>query len=141
MEWFTDHPWRGEAALWLIAFAVAAAILALGRKRLLLSILCAFIWLLLAATAIPSYMPARPIAFRNACINNLREIQDAKARWAAERGKPADALPTEADLYGVSGTNGFLRHRLTCPGGGTYTFGSVGENPRCSLLEKGHRLE
>jgi hypothetical protein len=141
MEWFTNEPWRGEAGLWLIAFAVTAAILAIGRKRLFLSIPCAFIWLLLATMAIPSYMPARPIAFRNACINNLWQIRDAKARWAAEGGKPTGAVPTEDDLYGGNGTNGFLNHHLTCPGGGTYTFGSVGENPKCSLSEKGHRLE
>jgi hypothetical protein len=141
MEWFTDDPRRGQTALTLIAFVVTVAILGLGRKRLLWAIPCAFIWVLLAAVAIPSYMPARPIAYRNACINNLRSIQDAKIRWAAETGKLTNAIPGEDDLYGVNGTNGFLRHRLTCPRGGTYTFGSVAENPRCSLSEKGHRLE
>lgn len=98
-------------------------------------------WLLLAAMAIPSYMPARPVAYRNACINNLLMIQDAKLRWAIENGKPTNAIPTDADLYGMNGTNGFVPHRLTCPRGGIYTFGTVAENPTCSLSEKGHRLE
>jgi hypothetical protein len=141
MEWFTDDPRRGQLALTLIALVVAAAILAVGRKRLLWAIPFALIWLLLAAMEFPNYMPARPIAYRNACINNLRLIQGAKTRWAAEGGKLTNAIPTEVDLYGVNGTNAFLRHRLTCPRGGVYTFGSVAENPRCSLSEKGHRLE
>jgi hypothetical protein len=141
MEWFTDDPRRGEAALTLIAFAVAATIVALRRKRLLLAIPCAFIWLLLAATAVPNYMPARPTTHRNACINNLRQIQDAKLRWASERRKLASDVPTEVDLYGSNGTNGFLRHHLICPGGGTYSYRSVAENPTCSLSAKGHRLE
>ena len=141
MEWFTDDPRRGQTALTLIAFAVSVAILGLGRNRLLWAIPFALIWLLLAAMAIPSYMPARPIAYRNACINNLRLIRDAKARWATESGKLTNAIPTEHDLYAGNDTNGFLRHRLTCPRGGIYTFGSVAENPRCSLSEKGHRLK
>ena len=141
MEWFTDDPRRGQTALTLIAIVVAAAILAVGRKRLLWAIPSALIWTLLAAMVIPSCMPARPIAYRNACINNLRLIRDAKTRWATERGKLTNAIPTEADLYGVNGTNGFLRPRLTCPRGGIYTFGRVAENPKCSLSEKGHRLE
>jgi hypothetical protein len=127
--------------LTLIALAVAAAIVAVGRKRLLWAIPFALIWLLLAAMVIPSYMPARPVAYRNACINNLRLIRDAKTRWAGEDGRLTNATPTEDDLYGVNGTNAFLRRRLTCPRGGIYTFGSVAENPRCSLSEKGHRLE
>ena len=139
MDWFTDDPRRGQTALTLIALAVAAVIVGVGRKRLLWAILCAFIWLLLATTAIPSFMPAWPVAFRNACINNLQMIRDAKARWAAERGTLTNANPTEGDLYG--GTNAFLRHRLTCPRGGVYTFGSVAENPSCSFSQKGRRLE
>jgi hypothetical protein len=141
MEWFTDDPWRGQTALTLIALMVAAAILGVGRKRLRWAVPSALIWLLLAAMTIPSAIPARPAAQRNACINNLRQIQDAKAEWAKENKKlPAD-IPTEGDLYGLSGTNGFLRHRLACPRGGSYTFGIVAENSTCSLSSKGHRLE
>jgi len=139
MEWFTDDPRGGQTALTLIALVVAAVIVGVGRRRLLWAIPCAFIWLLLAATAIPSFMPARPVAFRNACINNLRMIRDAKARWAAERGTLTNAIPTEGDLY--DGTDALLRHRLTCPRGGVYTLGSGAETPSCSLSEKGHRLE
>src|SRR5947209_4677777 len=141
MEWFTDDPRRGQTALTLIALVIAAAIVGVGRKRLLWAIPSALIWLLLAATAIPSAIPARPVAQGNACINNLRQIRDAKAEWARENKKLPTDIPTESDLYGLSGTNGFLRHRLGCPRGGSYTFGSVAENPTCSLSSKGHRLE
>jgi hypothetical protein len=107
MEWFTDDPRRGQVALTLIAFVVAVGIVALGRKRPLWAVAFACIWLLLAAMAIPSYMPARPVAYRNACINNLRMIQDAKLRWAAEKGKSTNDMPTADALYGVNGTNPF----------------------------------
>jgi hypothetical protein len=141
MEWFTDDPRRGQAALTVIALAIAAAIVALWRKRLLWAIPCAFIWLLLAAMAIPSYMAARPIAHRNACINNLRMILDAKAQWAKENHKPAGEVIPDGTLYGTSGTNGILGYRPICPDGGTYTIGAVSQQPACSLASKGHRLE
>jgi len=141
MDWFTDDPHRGQTALTLIALMVAAAILGMGRRRLLWAIPSALVWLLWAFIAIPSAIPARPAAQRNACINNLRQIQEAKAAWARERKKLPTDIPTEGDLYGLSGTNGFLRHRLACPRGGSYTFGSVAENPTCSLSAKGHQLE
>jgi hypothetical protein len=35
---------------------------------------------------------------RNACINNLRQIDAAKQEWALENDKTADAIPTEQDL-------------------------------------------
>jgi hypothetical protein len=141
MEWFIDDPHRGETALTLIALAVAVVILGVGRKRLLWAIPAVLVWLLLAAMAIPSAIPPRPAAQRNACINNLRQIQEAKAEWAREKRKLPTDIFIESDLYGLSGTNGFLRHRLACPRGGSYTFGSVAEKPTCSLSAKGHRLE
>jgi len=36
------------------------------------------LFLLFAAVAIPSAIPARTAALRNACVFNLRSIQDAK---------------------------------------------------------------
>lgn len=137
MDWFTDDPRRGQSALTLIAIVIAAVLVGVGRKRLLWAVSCAIIWLLLAATAIPSFLPARPVAFRNACVFNLRAIQDAKIQWARVNHKVATDTPSEVELYGSSG---FLRHRPECPRGGVYTIGSVGQNPTCTFSNRGHLL-
>ena len=42
---------------------------------------------LLASIAVPSMMRARANAQRNACINNLRQIDSAKQQWAVEKTK------------------------------------------------------
>ena len=71
---------------------------------------------------------------RNTCINNLRQIDAAKNQWALENGKKAGDLVTEADIQPYL-TGGKMP---TCPSGGTYTIGKVGENPTCSI--PGHVL-
>jgi hypothetical protein len=67
----------------------------------------------------------------NACINNLRLIDASKQQWALENKKQATDTPTMDDLrpYIGRGPNGELP---TCPDGGTYTVGTVGEKPTCS---------
>jgi hypothetical protein len=45
-------------------------------------IILAFVIVVLAATAIPNFLPARVHSAQNACVNNLRLIQIAKERWA-----------------------------------------------------------
>src|SRR6266513_1841317 len=118
MEWFADGPIRGETALAILALVVAGCIIWFGRKRLAVAIPVALLFLLLAAIAIPSAIPARSAAQRSACINNLRMIENAKAEWAKRQNKTAGDIPTEADLYRIDSTNGVLRHRLSCPRGG-----------------------
>jgi len=71
---------------------------------------------------------------RNACINNLRQIDAAKQQWALENKKAADAVPTVQDLSPYF-KDGILP---VCPSGGTYTIGIVGEVPTCSV--PGHAL-
>lgn len=70
----------------------------------------------------------------NACINNLRQIEGAKQQWALEKGKPAGALLTAADLAP------YLQSKTvpTCPAGGVYTLNQVGLSPLCSA--PGHVL-
>jgi len=73
-------------------------------------------------------------AARNQCINNLRQIDAAKNQWALENNKSADAVPTAQDLLPYFPNNIFP----VCPSGGTYTIGSVGVLPTCSI--PGHAL-
>jgi hypothetical protein len=89
---------------------------------------------LLAAIAVPNFVKARDTAQKNACINNLRQIDGAKQQWALENSKRTSDVPTWTDLqpYLRNGT------RIRCPSGGHYTIGSVGESPRCSVA--GHAL-
>ena len=89
---------------------------------------------IMMAIAIPNFVHAREAAQANACINNLRMIEGAKNEWALENNKKAGDMPTQADL------THFLKNGQfpTCPVGGTYTVGSVGELPTCS--KPGHRL-
>jgi len=146
MEWLADNPGRGETALTLVSIAITVVVIwfgvvFFGRKRLVATILIAFLWLILAAIAIPSFIPARSQAFRNACINNLKQIREAKAAWANAGGKSPTEIPSVAELLGTLGTNGFLRHELICPRGGKYGIGAAGENPTCSYANKGHKLE
>lgn len=62
------------------------------------------------------------------CANNLRSIDAVKKHWAEQGGADSNATPTWDDLAP------FFRHDVpTCPEGGTYTIGTVGEVPTCSI--------
>ena len=92
---------------------------------------------LLAAIAIPNFVRARTTSQGNACINNLRLIDAAKQQWALENHKQNTDTPTVADLTPYLG-RGPRGQFPVCPQGGTYTIGSVGEKPQCSI--PGHVL-
>jgi len=80
---------------------------------------------------------ARANSQRNACINNLRQIDAAKNEFALEKRKANGAVVTEADIkpYIKLDASGNLPK---CPAGGKYTIGKVGELPTCSVA--GHVL-
>jgi uncharacterized protein (DUF3084 family) len=71
---------------------------------------------------------------RNACINNLRQIDAAKQQWALEKNKKPTAVPTAQDITPYF-KDGILP---VCPSGGAYTLNAVGELPACSV--PGHTL-
>jgi len=85
--------------------------------------------LLMVPIAIPNFVKARETSMMNACINNLRQIDAAKNEWALEHGKKPGDVPTAQDLTPYFKNGAFP----TCPAGGTYTIGPVGENPTCSV--------
>ncbi len=74
------------------------------------------------------------IIHRNACINNLRQLDGAKQQWALEKNKPVDAVPKPEDLLP------YLKDGIfpVCPDGGTYSLKSVEEIPSCTI--RGHAL-
>jgi len=84
---------------------------------------------MLAAIAIPNLMKAQKTAKRTACINQLKAIQGAKIQWALDAKKGDADVPSDGDLFGP---DKYLTKRPECPANGTYTLGSVSENPTCS---------
>jgi hypothetical protein len=95
-----------------------------------LGILWAVIFIpMLLAIAIPNFVKARDEAMKNAGINNLRQIDAAKKEWALEKGKKTGDVPTAQDLTPYF-KNGVFP---TCPSGGTYTIGAIGDAPTCSI--------
>jgi prepilin-type N-terminal cleavage/methylation domain-containing protein len=94
---------------------------------------------LLAAIAIPNFVKARGTAQKNACVNNLRQIDGAKEQWALENRASAGAAVTET---GATGVNAYIKGetRPICPAGGSYTYGAVNTNPTCTLAASGHSL-
>ncbi len=94
---------------------------------------------LLGAIAVPNLVQARTTSQTNACINNLREVDNAKQQWALETGKGGSDTPQASDLqpYLGRGTQGSLADvfcPLTLPGApmGGYTINSVGTPPVCN---------
>ena len=94
---------------------------------------------LLAAIAIPNFIRARTTSQKNACINNLRQIDGAVQQWALENNKSASAAVTSANCTPYLG-RGSAGQWPTCPAGGTYSVTTVNVKPACSLNASGHVL-
>jgi prepilin-type N-terminal cleavage/methylation domain-containing protein len=89
---------------------------------------------LLAAIALPSFMKARSTSQKNACIENLRQIEGAKEQWAMAANQSTGAtLDTGAVSSYLKGSK-----FPACPGGGTYTYNIVGTDASCTV--SGHGL-
>jgi prepilin-type N-terminal cleavage/methylation domain-containing protein len=87
---------------------------------------------LLAAIAIPNFVRARTQAQKNACINNLRQIDGAIQQWALENQKASIDTPTVPEVLQ------YLKSSVICPSGGTtftlsYHVPTVAEKPTCLL--------
>jgi hypothetical protein len=71
---------------------------------------------------------------RNACINNLRQLDSAKEQWAMASNK---GLAAAVDIKMV---NQYIRgsRTPTCAAGGTYNYQVIGTPPECNV--PGHSL-
>jgi prepilin-type N-terminal cleavage/methylation domain-containing protein len=94
---------------------------------------------LLAAIAIPNFVRARETSQRNACINNLRQIDGASQQWALEHKQQAGA-DIDDDPGSATGIVVYLRGGVLpdCPAGGDYTITVVDANPTCSMSAAPH---
>ena len=84
---------------------------------------------LLTAIAMSSFTKARNTSQQNACIGNMRIIDAGKEQWAM-----ANHL-TDGNMVVVASVNEYIKGNTTpiCPTGGTYTYGNIGSNPKCSI--------
>jgi prepilin-type N-terminal cleavage/methylation domain-containing protein len=88
---------------------------------------------LLAAIAIPNFVRARTQSQKNACINNLRQIDGAVQQWALETKAAQTAVVTPTDILP------YLKSSVLCPAGGTaalgfadsYLIATVADKPTC----------
>jgi prepilin-type N-terminal cleavage/methylation domain-containing protein len=88
---------------------------------------------LLAAIAIPNFVRARTTSQKNACINNLRQIDGAIQQWALETKSGSAATVS----YGA--IKDYLKNSVICPSGGTtfgdsYTISTVAVKPLCQKV-------
>ncbi|MFA7158443.1 MAG: prepilin-type N-terminal cleavage/methylation domain-containing protein [Kiritimatiellia bacterium] len=111
---------------------------------------------LLAAIAIPSFMKARTSSQKNACINNLRQIESGKDQYSIEVGRTngwtfgSDDAIAFSNLVGVS--SGYIKIAPACPASSSdcakgtldravadYSVMAIGSNPWCRVSTD-HRL-
>ena len=69
------------------------------------------------------------VSTRSRCRANLVSIEYVKSTWASEHHKTTNDTPSDADIYRV------FSKQPTCPEGGSYSIGRVGQLPTCSLPE------
>ena len=85
---------------------------------------------LLSAIALPNFVKARETSQRDACINNLRQLDGALQQWALETKKSTSAAPDETAVAT------YLRSGVlpTCPSGEVpYVFApTIGDQPAVS---------
>ena len=95
---------------------------------------------LLAAIAIPNFVRARTQSQKNACINNLRQIDGAAQQYALENKVAAGGAVATSDLVP------YLKAAPVCPAAGsTGTFAlsylpSLSTNATCKIVTT-HVLE
>src|SRR5690349_5408598 len=73
------------------------------------------------------------IVQKGKCVQNLRRLGRAKQLWAQQEHKTNGDVPTMEDIG-----KRIVGEMPTCPSGGTYTVGAVGQTVKCSV--PGHKL-
>jgi len=96
---------------------------------------------LLAAIAIPNFVRARTTSQKNACINNLRQIDSAKQQWALETKAAAGATPVATDIQPYLGRgSGGSTTTVICPADSSsslatsYSINDLNTAPTCLII-------
>ncbi len=99
------------------------------RKAMFVFVPAILIIILLAVIAVPSFVKARKQSQRNACLNNLRQIDSGSEAWAAANAKGrGDHIDVDEVCRYIKGPT-----LPGCPSGGEYIIPPLGENPTCSV--------
>jgi|SRR3989338_2463009 len=103
--------------------------------KIMIVVIVATVGLLLAIVVYGGF--ANSLAFRQkkTCIANLYQIERVKAIWAIENKKVSSDTPMDADLFGYRSYNAIpsnIYRKPSCPAGGSYTLGRVGNDTTCS---------
>ncbi len=69
-------------------------------------------------------------AAKRVCQANFQAITEVKAAWAKAENKRADDTPRDDDLFGAGKS---IPSKPTFQWKGYYSFGAIGEKPRCSI--------
>ena len=96
---------------------------------------------LLASIAVPNMVRARSQSQLNACVNNLRQIDDASQQWGLDNNQPAGAAVSFTDIQP------YLKYSIICPSAGsgatfatTYTLTTISNKPACKVVPASHVL-
>jgi prepilin-type N-terminal cleavage/methylation domain-containing protein len=95
---------------------------------------------LLAAIAIPSFVKSRNTARKNACINNLRQIDSAKEQASMATEIAVEAAPVLSEIQP------YLKSAPTCPAdtaktfATSYSINAMGTAPTCLINAADHVL-
>lgn len=98
---------------------------------------------LLAAIAIPNYLRARANTQQSACVDNLRQIDNAKNQWALEFNGGQTATPTSGQIQPYFGHGAGTLNNVYCPldknrtFSTSYTIGNMTTRPVCQINGNG----
>ena len=88
---------------------------------------------ILLGIAIPNFINSRERTKGTSCCDNLRQINQAKEQFAMANSLSEGSPVTAGNLMP------YLRDSVfpSCPSGGIYTVGNVGDDPTCSIGKTG----
>ena len=100
-----------------------------GSREIIVLAFLFFVFGVFAVLERPKFVTGSPPSQASICINNLRQIDEAKNSWVLEHN-----LTNGASLAADQLTNYFREGEMpACPSGGIYSVGIVGKVPTCSL--------
>ena len=100
---------------------------------------------ILLAIAIPNFVQARETSRAKSCVANLYQINSAKLQCTMDNKLGASDTTSKFYVDGATanstgnyqlvgnGSTTYIRQAPVCPSGGSYTPGSVGATPTCSI--------
>ena len=83
--------------------------------------------------SMPAPPPAKNLNNKEICIQNLKQIDQAKKYWAEVEDRASSTVPNDFNLFGPVQ---FIKAKPVCPDGGTYSLGAI--NEKCSCTVAGH---